>query len=77
MAQTEQKELYRWLAPDRGPVSAAELAAWATSLALPATAQVYCHPRDLAALRSTLLAHQVAVPKLGAPQAGTLWVALT
>lgn len=67
--------LFRWVAPDGGPAATAgKLAEWA-SANLQDAALIMCNPRDLDALRGTLLGERVTLPgRTGIVQPGTLWV---
>ena len=67
--------LFRWVAPDSGPAATPKkLAEWAAS-ELQDAQQIVCNPRDIDALRSTLLGERVVLPGLaGIVQPGTLWL---
>lgn len=65
-------EMYRWACPDGGPAKSTDLAQWAAS-ALPGET-VYCHPRDLDAVRAAI-GDRATLPEKGSPQPGTVWLA--
>lgn len=67
--------LFRWVAPEGGPAATGEkLAGWA-SANLQDAALIVCNPRDLEALRATLLGERVTLPgRSGIVQPGTVWI---
>lgn len=71
----DQGFAFRWVCPDSGPAASADaLARWALGAVEIGGAELRCAPRDLAALRGTVLAPQVRVAEGGLVQPGTLWV---
>lgn len=68
-------ETYRWTCPDTGPAKPTELAQWAATT-LSQEPAVYCHPRDLDAMRAAIGPRAVLPDGSGTPQPGTVWTAL-
>lgn len=72
--------VYTCLAPD-GPIPApaenpTDTAKFAVHTLADTTGSIIAHPRDVPALRGTLLAERIVTggPATGLPQAGTLWL---
>lgn len=68
--------VFRWVAPDGGPAPTAAKTAEYAAQHLQDAKSIFCNPRDLAALRVTLIGERVGLPTgAGVVQAGTVWVA--
>ena len=68
--------MYRWICPDGGAAgTATDLAKWAVAHLTDAP-RIYASPRDMPALRATIIAERVATlpPTEGVVQPGTVWV---
>lgn len=68
------RDIFRWACPDGGPAKPDDLAKWAVANLGDAPA-ILVHPRDLPALKATILAERVNLAEQGVIQPGTVWVA--